>query len=203
MAKNEVLEMGCGEKRLLQAEIFAAMKHASQKRKGSGVPYIIHVVEVMGIVAGLTKDTDVQIAGLLHDTLEDTNTTREELIENFGKRVADLVGAESEDKQEEKPAADTWKDRKQATISHLAAAPHDIKIITLGDKLSNIRAMKRDFDAMGDRLWVRFNQKDPAQHGWYYSEIGKALATDAKLRDTPEFREYAGLVQAVFGTDIG
>ncbi len=186
-----------------RAVLFAAMKHAGQNRKGSGIPYITHVMEAMAIVAEMTDDQEIQVAALLHDTLEDTDTTKEQLVHYFGERVADLVAAESEDKREGQRAEDTWEIRKQETLDHLRAAPADVKIITMGDKLSNMRAMSRDYKALGDELWDRFNQKDPAKHGWYYRSIGEILGEDAFIRDTEAYKEYVGLCDETFSAEAG
>ena len=115
------------------------------------------------------QDQDLIAAALLHDTLEDTDAKASEIEEIFGKRILELVAEESEDKRENEPAKDTWEIRKQETLDRLESrADHETNILVLGDKLSNMRAMQRDWDAWGDELWKRFNQKDPAKHGWYY-----------------------------------
>ncbi len=185
-----------------RALVFAVMKHAGQRRKGSQVPYITHVVEAMGIVAEIRlADEQLQIAALLHDTLEDTDTTKEELGRLFGPRVAQLVAEESENKRIERAAKDTWKERKQETIDHLKEASTEVQIVALGDKLSNIRAMARDYRSLGDRLWDRFNQKDPKEHGWYYGSIAKIFGEDEEIRETGAYEEYVRLCTEVFGAE--
>ncbi len=186
-----------------RAVLFAAMKHAGQTRKGSGTPYITHVMEAMAIVSEMTDDQEIQAAALLHDTLEDTDTTKEQLVHYFGERVADLVAAESENKRRGQRAEDTWEIRKQETLDHLREAPTDVKIITMGDKLSNMRAMSRDYKALGGKLWDRFNQKDPAMHGWYYRSIGEILGEDGFIRSTEAYKEYVGLCEETFGAGEG
>ena len=190
----------CGNKTDLldYAVAFAATKHDGTRRKGTTIPYITHVVEVMEIVCRLTEDEEVRVAAVLHDTLEDTDTTRKELAELFGERVANLVAAESENKREGQPEEDTWTIRKQETIRHLSEASTDIRRIALGDKLSNIRAMYRDYMVVGEKLWERFNQKDPVMQGMYYGLLANVFSKDEKLRNTPEYREYADLCSKVF-----
>ena len=190
----------CGNKTDLldRAVAFAAAKHAGVKRKETSIPYITHVVEAMEIVCRLTEDEEVRAAAVLHDTLEDTDTTREELAELFGERVADLVAAESENKREGQPEEETWTVRKQETIRHLSEANTEIRIIALGDKLSNIRAMYRDYMVIGEKLWERFNQKDPVMQGMYYGLLANVFFEDEKLRNTPEYREYVELCSKVF-----
>ncbi|QUA54586.1 HD domain-containing protein [Aristaeella lactis] len=181
-----------------RAVAFAAAKHAGAKRKGTTIPYITHVVEAMEIVCHLTEDEEIRAAAVLHDTLEDTDTTREELAELFGDRIADLVAAESENKREGQPEEDTWTIRKQETIRHLSDASTDIRRIALGDKLANIRAMYRDYIVIGEKLWERFNQKDPVMQGMYYGLLANMFYEDEKLRNTPEYREYVVLCSKVF-----
>jgi myo-inositol-1(or 4)-monophosphatase len=183
---------------------FAVRKHSGSVRKGTQIPYILHTVEAAAIVAGMTEDQELIAAAVLHDTLEDTETTYDELEEAFGRRVAKLVEGESEDKQQDRPAEETWKERKQATLDHLKDADLETRILMLGDKLSNIRAVQRDLKACtekGEPFWQRFHQQDSAMHGWYYGSIAGILLSDPALKNTQACREYAERVKAVFGTD--
>ncbi len=177
---------------------FAAKKHAGQRRKGTDIPYMTHVVEVMEIVSRMTEDENVRIAALLHDTLEDTQTKKEELKKAFGCKVADLVASESENKREGQPAEETWIDRKWETIQHLKKACTNVRMIALGDKLSNIRAMYRDYQAIGEELWKRFNQHNPVLHGWYYCSIRDVLGKDDIIKQNRSFEEYSDLCEKVF-----
>ncbi len=156
---------------------FAALKHKNQTRKGSDTPYIVHPVEVMLFLTEIGCSAECIAAGVLHDTLEDTETTREELVENFGRRIADLVASESEDKSK------SWQERKQATIDALATAETDSKLICLADKLSNLQSMVYDYGYVGEALWARFHA-DREQSAWYYRNIINATK-DVKcvLRD--------------------
>lgn len=95
-----------------KAIIFAVNAHRGQFRKGSDTPYILHPMEAAAIVGTMTADDEVLAAAVLHDTVEDTGTTTEQIREQFGERVAALVSAESENKREDQPAASTWKIRK-------------------------------------------------------------------------------------------
>ena len=103
------------ENYLLEKAIhFATSKHAGQLRKGTKVPYIVHPLETMNILRSMNADTNLLIAGLLHDTVEDTDTSIEEIKEVFGTDVAALVGGHSEDKSK------TWVERKTYAIKELA-----------------------------------------------------------------------------------
>jgi (p)ppGpp synthase/HD superfamily hydrolase len=123
---------------ILVAASFAAEKHSNQKRKGAaGEPYINHLIEVAGLVAtALTeRDANIVIAALLHDTVEDTNTTREELIERFGTDVADLVAELTDDKSLPQAA------RKRLQIEHAPRLSVRAQTIKLADKISNVRSI--------------------------------------------------------------
>ena len=186
-----------------RAVAFAEEKHRMAKRKGTTIPYVSHVMEAMEIVCRLTEDEEVRAAAVLHDTLEDTDTTREELARLFGQRVADLVASESENKREGQPEAETWQTRKQETVRHLTGAGTDIRMIALGDKLANARAMYRDYQVLGEKLWDRFNMKDPILQGWYYGSLANVFGSDETLRGTPEYREYVRLCVALFSKEYG
>lgn len=180
---------------LNNAIIFATGAHEGQFRKGTQIPYILHPLEAAAIVGTMTTDDEIIAAAVLHDVVEDTDTTVEQIKERFGERVAALVASESEDKRENLSAESTWKIRKQETIDHLKIASIEVKMITLGDKLSNIRAIHRDYIAIGDELWQRFNQKDKNEHYWYYKSISECLAD---LDGYQAYKEYYELVEKTF-----
>ena len=176
---------------------FAAEKHEGQKRKITGTPYILHPMEVAAIVGTMTNDPEIIAGALLHDTVEDTGATPEELEERFGRRVADYVRAESENKRSDLPAGDTWMIRKQETIDALAACTdRGVKIICLADKLANMRSFAREYRRSGSGFWEHgFHQKDPAKQAWYYRSIAACLQ---ELSDTDAYREYTELTALVF-----
>jgi len=173
-----------------EAIIFAARKHAGQARKGTDIPYITHPMEVMQILTENGCTEKVIIAGILHDTLEDTKTSPSEIMDLFGEDVLKIVMAESEDKSK------TWKERKQATIDRLSEASIEVKMVCLADKLSNLRSMAADKAAVGDKLWERFNApKDDIE--WYYRGIFELMYV---LRHTTKmYQEFYNLLREVFG----
>ena len=179
-----------------KAIMFALKAHAGVTRKGKSRPYILHPIEAMTIVGGLTDDEELLAAAVLHDTVEDTAATAADIEREFGSRVAALVMSESEDKRPDKAAADTRLLRKQETIAHMKSAGRDVRLICLGDKLANLRELARDYDELGDALWARFNQKDKAMHGRYYRAVYDILAQE--FGDVPAMVEYRSLLQRVF-----
>lgn len=175
-----------------KAIIFATLKHQNQKRKGTNIPYIVHPMEVMQILTEMGCKETVIIAGILHDTLEDTDTTPEEIRNNFGDDVLSIVQTESEDKSK------TWKERKQATIDELKAASQETKLVCFADKFSNIRSMLRDKEEIGPELWKRFNAgKDDIE--WYYRSIAKELKS-IKINETSceLYNEFVNTINSVF-----
>jgi myo-inositol-1(or 4)-monophosphatase len=132
----------------------------------------------------------------LHDTIEDTDVTVEQLRDEFGDRIAQLVHAESDQFTEGVSEEDSWHDRKQAAIDRLRDASHDAKIVAMGDKLSNMRAIARDYAVKGDELWNIFHVKDKASHEWHYRGLAASLS---ELRDTFAYREFERLIDEVFG----
>lgn len=183
---------------LSEAVKFAARAHKGQRRKGTSLPYIVHPMEAAAICATFTDDQEVLAAAMLHDVVEDAGVAVDELKEKFGSRVAVIVAGESENKREGIPADQTWKIRKEKTIKHVASTEEiGVKMVCLADKLSNIRAIERDYEELGDALWQRFNQNDPAEHGWYYRSIARVLESD--LGRTAAWREYRERVETVFG----
>ena len=186
-----------------RAIIFAVQAHHNTERRGKGFPYIVHPMEAVEIVASITSDQELLAAAALHDTIEDTDVTVEDIRREFGDRVAELVHSESDQINGElfngENEEETWHDRKQAAIDRLAAASHDAKIVAMGDKLSNMRAIWRDYQVKGDELWKIFHVKDKASHEWHYRGLAASLS---ELSDTFAYKEFVTLINDVFGHTI-
>lgn len=134
-------------KDIIATIFFAAEKHKKQHRKGEDeTPYINHPVKVAHLLITLAgvEDLDVIKAAILHDTIEDTETTKEELIESFGERIAELVAEVSDDKSLPK------QERKQLQISDATKKSFEAKLIKLADKICNLEdilyAPPKDWD---------------------------------------------------------
>lgn len=179
-----------------KALCFAIEKHSGQTRKFSDAPYILHPMEAAAIVGTMTDDRTVLAAAVLHDTVEDTDTTLEEIEEKFGRRVALLVMTETEEKREDQPPEETWKLRKEETLIMLRNTRDiHVKMMWLGDKLSNVRSIYREVRRDGDAVWQRLHQKDPAQHEWYYRSIAESLP---ELKEYDAYKEFTDLVDQIF-----
>ena len=175
---------------------FAAKAHDGMCRKKDNTPYILHPLEAATIVGTMTDDQDIISAALLHDVVEDTEITIEE---NFGCRVRALVESETEDKRAELPPEDTWRIRKEESLIELEnCSDRAVKMLWLGDKLSNMRSFYRIWKREGLAMWQSFNQKDPEQQFWYYSTIAELTAP---LKNSSAWQEYNELVKIVFERD--
>ncbi|MCD8221673.1 MAG: HD domain-containing protein [Clostridiales bacterium] len=172
-----------------KAVAFAAKAHEGAVRKGSGIPYIYHPMEVALVVSMMTKDEAIIAAAYLHDVLEDTPVTAEEIRAAFGCRVLELVSQETEDKSR------SWRERKGHTIEHVKTASREVKILTLADKVCNLRATARDYLATGDQVWERFNEKRKSMQQWYYRGLLESLSD---LREEAPYQEMRRLYELVF-----
>lgn len=174
---------------------FAIKAHAGMFRKG-GAPYIVHPLEVAVIASTMTQDEDVLCAAVLHDVVEDTPATLQDIVDAFGERVGELVGAETEDKHRERPPEDTWYMRKRDSLEVLRSCDdRDVLILWLADKLSNMRSFVRMHEVSGNRLWEAFHEKDPRIQAWYYNSIAQATS---ELSDMEAWKEYSFLLDKVF-----
>lgn len=184
-----------------EALCFAAEKHSGQRRKLSDAPYILHPMEVAAIVGTMTGDQETLAAAVLHDTVEDAGVTFEEIAERFGKRVSLIVMTETEDKRADRPPAETWHLRKEETLLMLQHTKDiAVKMLWLGDKLSNLRSFAREYRVRGNELWQSFNQKDPAEQEWYYRSIAECLS---ELAGFDAHREFLSLVNEIFADRKG
>ncbi len=175
---------------------FAIECHSGQVRKMSPAPYIIHPLEVSTIVATMTCDEEILAAAVLHDTVEDAGVKLDDIENRFGHRVRMLVMTETEDKREDRPAAETWRQRKEETLLILRHTKDiGVKMLWLGDKLSNMRSFYRLYLKTGNELWKNFNQKNPEEQLWYYNTISDYLS---ELKDYDAYKEFINLKNIVF-----
>lgn len=181
---------------LEEAILFATKAHEGQMRKMAKTPYILHPLEVAAIISTVTSDQETMAAGVLHDTVEDCNVDPKEIKQRFGARVSALVQSETEDRLSDSPPEQTWMARKEESLLMLKhTKDRDVKILWLGDKLSNIRSFYRAYCKDGDAIWQGLHQKDPKMQGWYYKTIAEYLSD---LSDTAAYQEYVQLVKAIF-----
>ena len=179
-----------------EAIVFAVKAHDGMRRKKGNSPYILHPMEAAVIVGTMTDDQSLIAAAALHDVVEDADISMEEIEERFGARVRELVQSETEDKRADLPPTETWRVRKEESLTVLKNTEDiGVLMVWLGDKLANMRAIYRDFKVEGNAMWQRFNQKDVAEQAWYYRSI--ASLTE-RLSDTSAWLEYKTLTELVF-----
>ena len=182
-----------------EAIVFSTKAHDGMRRRKSDIPYVLHPMEVAVIIGTMTDRQEVIAAGVLHDVVEDAGIAIEEIGEKFGVRVMELVASETENKREEMPPEETWQIRKEESLEKLRTTDDiDVLILWIGDKLSNIRAIYRDFEVEGNAVWNKFHQSDINVQAWYYRSIMKYTE---RLSDTFAWLEYKKLVEQLFGKE--
>jgi len=148
---------------LYEAIAFAVERHRGQVRKGTTIPYVLHPLNVGYLLMKHGCPDEVAIAGFLHDTLEDTQTTSDELRERFGQRVAWLV-----EQVTEQDRSQPWEARKRHSVTHLQEVQDEaVLLVACADKLDNLLAMEDGVRVLGVELWERFKAPMPVQR-WYY-----------------------------------
>ena len=150
---------------LFDAIEFAVHAHCGHFRKGTRTPYIFHPLNVARMLLESGCSEEVVVAGILHDTLEDTPIALEDIQTRFGEDVANLVYLVSEPDK-----LDTWENRKKHTLMSLESASKEVLLIALADKLDNILSIQRVLEQDGDVVWSRFNRPKNAQ-AWYYQNL--------------------------------
>ena len=161
------------------ALVYAARLHRDQTRKGTGVPYVTHLLAVAAIVGENGGTEDEVIAALLHDAPEDAGGEARlgEIRARFGAGVAEIVAGCSDTYEDPKPP---WRARKEAYLDHLAEAPSPVRLVSAADKLHNARSVLSDYRSVGEDLWGRFNGGRDGTL-WYYRAVADALAGDGPV----------------------
>lgn len=176
--------------RFHKALVFAARKHARQTRKKTAVPYIAHLMSVAALVLEAGGDEDLAIAALLHDVVEDCGgkPMLKEVRHRFGRRVAHIVEACTDSNTYPKPP---WRQRKVEYLKHLRTADADVRLVSVADKLHNVREILKDYRIVGEPLFERFKGKRDGTL-WYY----RALVKEFRRRKTNHLVSELGRVIA-------
>ncbi len=167
----------------------ASKSHRKQCRKNTDIPYITHPVTVGMMLMKAGYDEDIIAAGILHDTVEDTDLTLNDIEREFGPRIAGIVEGCSEPNK-----SLPWKERKEHTIEFLKTAPEEIRVVACADKLHNIRSIIKDYEQQGDAVWERFNAGKEHQ-AWYYKNIVESLG---QMSSFPLLKELQTEVELLF-----
>ncbi|WP_110888605.1 HD domain-containing protein [Deinococcus yavapaiensis] len=190
--------------RFESALVFAARLHAVQTRKGSGTPYVAHLLGVTSLVLEFGGSEDEAIAGLLHDALEDgpTNTGRSaldiagEIEESFGDEVARLMWGCTDAAPDERGVKAPWAERKVAYLDRLALKDASTLLVSGADKLYNVRAILLDFltSDVGETVFERFTAGRSGTL-WYYERLAETFERRAQDEDVRERRGLVALIR--------
>lgn len=181
---------------LYNAITMATVAHGDQRRKGTDIPYIVHPFSVAMILSQVGYSEEVVVAGVLHDTVEDTDLTLDEIREHFGTRVADIVEGCSEPDR-----SLPWETRKQHSLEYLTTASREVRAVSCADKLHNIRSIVADYREVGEQVWDRFN-RGREQQEWYYRGLAESLCN--QLDEEPEgsiFHRFRDAVEELFSSN--
>ena len=159
--------------RFEEALLLATRLHARQRRKGTDIPYVSHLLAVASLVLEDGGDEDQAIAALLHDAIEDQGgrPTLERIRESFGDRVAGIVEGCTDAETVPKPP---WRQRKEKYVEHVRHAPAEVRRVSAADKIHNARAILADLRRHGDVVWSRFTA-DREGVLWYYRSLVSAF----------------------------
>jgi len=162
--------------RFESALAYAHQVHKGQTRKGTGIPYIAHILGVTAIAMEYGADEDESIGALLHDAAEDGGgeATLAEIRARFGDAVGDIVLGCSDSLVEDPEDKLPWQERKENYLAHLENASQSVMLVSAADKLHNVRAIIRDYDEHGEAIWDRFKGRRDGTL-WYYETVAHIL----------------------------
>ena len=185
------------ESRLERALLLATRLHAGQQRKGTGSPYVSHLLAVAALVLEYGGGEDEAVAALLHDAAEDQGgePTLALIREEFGTQVADVVLACSDTLEDPKPH---WRQRK---LDYIAAVPHKspaARLVSMADKLHNVRAVIQDYRSQGEEVWQRFSGRREGTL-WYYRALAEAFAGSQPLALSEELERAVNELDRLVG----
>lgn len=163
----------------------SSLLHQGQLRKGQSFPYVSHLFSVAIILFEFTNDEDIIVAGILHDTLEDTNYTADELEKDFGLKIKEIVLGVSEEKTRDGIKID-WLERKQKYLERLKNDSFGSLMVCAADKIHNLMSLMNDYKIRGEEIWQNFNAVKEKKI-WYY---GETLKTIREKLDNPIIGEY-------------
>lgn len=173
--------------------------HANQSRKGSGVPFVAHLLGVASLVLEYGGTEDEAIAALLHDAVEDQGgqRTREMIADKYGATIAQIVDGCTDSDTIPKPP---WRERKEAYIAHIATASPSVLLVSACDKLYNARSILADYRVTGEEIWERLKGGKKDGTLWYYQALVEAYKKTGQHRVYDELertvREIVDMVQS-------
>ena len=186
---------------LEDALVFAAQLHREQRRKGSDVPYVSHLLAVAALVIEHGGDEDEAIAALLHDAIEDQGSpkTHDEILRRFGERVTGIVDGWTDTRAVLKPP---WEDRKRAYIEGVSEKSASVRLVCAADKLHNARSILSDYRNLGEEVWQRFEGRREGTL-WYYRSVVDALVRSGRTPLVDELERVVGEIERLAGRQPG
>lgn len=170
---------------------FATKAHNGQKRKSDKeVDMIFHPFTVGMILQRANASTNCVIAGILHDVIEDTKYTYDDVVTEFGEEIAKIVYEVSEDKQL------SWKERKQDAIDRIKVASIEGKLVECADKISNLETMYALYEEQSEDIWKNF-KKPKEEQKWYYTEMYNAVIMNTN-ENNELFKRYNKILKKLF-----
>jgi (p)ppGpp synthase/HD superfamily hydrolase len=175
-----------------------------ERRKGTDVPYLAHLLGVASLVMGevgyvrFPVTEDMVIAALLHDAAEDHGglLRLKDIEHNFGSNVARMVEGLSDSLSEDPHNKQSWMERKQAYVQMLRGEPADVQLISAADKLYNARAILEDYREIGPEVWKRFKRGRDDQI-WYFDELLEVFRTSGTNRIVEELERVVSELRAL------
>lgn len=170
---------------------FATKAHNGQKRKSEkDVDMIFHPFTVGMVLQRANASTNCVIAGILHDVVEDTKYTIEDIQKEFGTEIADIVEEVSENKKL------PWKERKIEAINKIKTASIEGKLVECADKISNLECLYALYQEQGEEVWNSFN-KPKEEQKWYYTNMYEAVVMNVEEKNEL-FDRYKRVLEKLF-----
>ena len=176
---------------------YVATLHATQLRKGTGTPYVSHLLAVAALAIEYGANEDEAIAALLHDSIEDQggHDVRRRITVLFGKTVADIVEGCTDTDLTPKPP---WRERKERYLAHVPHTSPSVRLVSMCDKLHNARSLIMDLRGKRADLWSRFSAGRD-ETCWYYRQLVNAFR-GALAKDPPSTVRMSELLEELAQT---
>ena len=180
--------------------VYSHQVHHNQRRKGTGIPYIAHVLGVTALAIEYGATEDEAIAALLHDAAEDGGgeATLAEIRARFGDAVAEIVLGCSDSLVEDPEDKLPWRERKENYLAHLENASSSVCLVSAADKLHNVRSIMRDYREHGEEIWERFQGRRDGTL-WYYETVADTLLRHYRTQLTRDLQDDVDALLALVG----
>lgn len=188
--------------RFESALVYAHQVHQNQRRKGTGIPYIAHILGVAALAMEYGGSEDEAIGALLHDAAEDGGgeATLAEIRARFGDPVADIVLGCSDSLVEDPEDKRPWRERKENYLAHLENAGASVCLVSAADKLHNVRSIMRDYREHGEEIWQRFQGRRDGTL-WYYDTVAGTLMRRYRAQLTRDLQDEVDALLSLVNDD--